>query len=125
MSEFPTSRNLRSAGDELLTHLMRAIPPIRVVARLERLLDAQIRTKHGDLLDDGRTQLAACQLLAAYYAGKPVERVEQLSVNADTMTGGEMVERLRASPALREQLRSFLAEADARDTIEAKGRLLG
>ena len=97
-----------------MEEMLRRIPPSRLVDKLERLLDASVVTKAGQLVDDSRTQLAAAQLLAFFYVGRPVERQEVVSVNLDADSALGIEERLARSPALREQLRRSLAAADAK-----------
>lgn len=96
-----------------MTELFHRIPPSRLVAKLERLLDATTQTKSGNLIADSRTQLAAAQTLVAYYVGRPVERQEVVNVNLDADSSLGIESRLANSPALREQLRRSLAAADA------------
>lgn len=62
---------------------------------------------------DMRTRLAAFSLMMAYKIGRPVERIETVSVNLDADSSHDIAERLAKSPALREQLRRSLAAADA------------
>ena len=110
----PTPSDLRSAGQETMSELFRRIPPSRLVDKLERLLDAQMRTKTGQVVDDARTQLNAAQLLAYFYIGRPVERQEVVSVSLNPDSALDIEQRLANSPALREQLRLALANADNR-----------
>ena len=97
-----------------MSELFRRIPPSRLVDKLERLLDAQMRTKTGQVVDDARTQLNAAQLLAYFYIGRPVERQEVVSVSLNPDSALDIEQRLANSPALREQLRLALANADNR-----------
>jgi hypothetical protein len=108
----PSPNDLRAIGEETMTELVQKIPPARLVEKLERLLEAQVRTRTGELIADGRTQLAAAQVLVAYYVGRPVERQEIVQVNLDADAATGLVERLAKSPALREQVRKALEAAD-------------
>lgn len=112
--------NLVQATAATQAALLHAFPPDRIVATLERLMDAKVTVVRGrgadarELhVDDWRIQLEAAKLMIAYTLGLPVQRSEAITVNLDADSAAGLSERLRASPALREQMRKLLNESDA------------
>ncbi len=99
--------------------LMARFPAERIAETLARLMEAKVRVVRGRgenareiEMDDHRAQVEALKLMLAYRDGRPVERQEVVSVNLDAEAAPGIAERLRASPALRAQLRRMLAEAE-------------
>ena len=98
--------------------LMQRFPAERIAETLARLMEATVRVVRGRgenaraEIDDHRAQVEALKLMLAYRDGRPVERQEVVSVNLDAEAAPGIAERLRASPALRLQLRRMLAEAE-------------
>lgn len=118
--------HIRSKTDITITvvEAMRtAIPPERVIEKIAALMDATRPTKHGPAIDTRAVEVGV-RLWLAYTIGLPTQRTENVNVNVDAMSGADMVERLVKSPALREQLRSYLLEADERVAKMAKGRVV-
>jgi hypothetical protein len=100
-----------------------AIPPERVIAKIGDLMDATRPTKNGPAIDTRAVEVGV-RLWLAYTIGLPTQRTENVNVNLDAMSGADMVERLVKSPALREQLRSYLAQADERVMKATSGRVV-
>jgi len=107
-----------------IVELEKRVPADRLASAIEGALEASAVTKGGAVIPDYRTRLAAAELVLAYTVGRPTQRTETVNVNMDAMSGADMVERLVKSPALREQLRAYLLEADERVLKEAKGRVV-
>lgn len=108
---------------QVIEQMRTAIPAERVIARIDALLEATRPTKWGPAIDTRAVEIGT-RLWLAYTVGLPVQRTESVTVNMDAMTGDDMVERLVKSPALREQLRSYLAQADERVLRGTKGRVV-
>jgi hypothetical protein len=104
----PVSRISAKAVEMIVTR----IPPERIVAKLDQMLDATRKTKNGVDIDT-RAVETAVRLWLAYAVGLPVQRTESVNVNLDADSSVGITDRLARSPALRDQLRKALAEADA------------
>lgn len=81
----------------------------------EVLSDALVATRTtgaGVCEPDTRSRLEAAKLALYYIVGMPVQRTESVNVNADAASQGNMVARLRSSPALRAAIRRALLEAE-------------
>lgn len=59
---------------------------------------------------DGKTRLGAAQTILAYSAGKPIERKEIISSNADSIES--VMKRIQTSPELRKAMREVLDQTE-------------
>lgn len=59
---------------------------------------------------DGKTRLGAAMGILAYSAGKPIERKEIISSNADSLES--VMKRIQSSPELRKAMREVLDQTE-------------
>lgn len=98
-------------NQRILGILIDQVPPEKIAARINELIDAKRQTKHG--LDiDTRAVEVGVKLWLAYTVGLPTQRIEttNLEVNADNAVG--LLDRLKHSPALRDLFKRIMAEAE-------------
>ncbi len=107
------AERVRNVSQRTINLLAERIPPERVVDQLAKLLTATRTGKNGVVTPDVRAIEAGLKLWLAYGIGLPVQRSEVVSVNLDADSSVGITDRLAKSPALRDQLRKALAEADA------------
>ncbi len=98
----------QSISREVIASIAKHVEPERIGRVLAAMLGARRVLKNGTELDDTRTQEAALKLYMAYMIGMPVQRIENLNVNADADSAVGMEERLRHSPSLRALFRKML-----------------
>ncbi len=112
-----TSNNSISANPSaaIAAALGKVISPERIATALLDALTATTVARSGVVEPDTRSRLQAASIILAYTVGKPVERSENVSIIADPDSRLDIQERLRSSPALREQLARSLAEAGGGD----------
>lgn len=106
------SESITPAPREISEALESELAPALIARAIAGALTADAVTKSGARIPDHRTRLAAAELALNYLVGRPAQRTETLNINVDAQPGIDLVERLRSSPALREQLRKHLTEAD-------------
>lgn len=95
--------------------LGKVISPERIATALSDALSATTIARSGVVEPDTRSRLQAASIILAYMVGRPVERSETVTIVADADSRLDIQERLRRSPALREQLARSLAEAGGGD----------
>lgn len=95
--------------------LNKIITPERIATALSDALTATTIARSGVVEPDTRSRLQAASIILSYTVGRPVERSENVSIIADPDSRVDIQERLRRSPALREQLARSLAEAGGGD----------
>lgn len=84
-------------------------PPERIIAALADALAADTVNRDGSRGPDHKTRVQAAIALVHFRVGRPVERSEVISYKADLpMT----LERLKASPAMRQTLAGLLQEVE-------------
>ncbi|MFT4177531.1 MAG: hypothetical protein QM627_12875 [Luteolibacter sp.] len=108
------SNRLRVMSADVLGAVADRFGGEKVAALLDELCVAECITNGGRKIPDNRTRLAAVTLVLAYLVGRPIERQEIISVNMGADDEQRLLERLVASPALRQAFRKALDEADAK-----------
>ncbi len=103
-----------SSSLDVLKVIELELPASRIASAISDALVAEIVTKGGVKIPDHRSRLQAATLALAYLAGRPIERQEVVTVSVDADSSAGIADRLMKSPALREQLRKTLDDADAR-----------
>ncbi len=99
---------------EIAEALDKEVPAEAIAKAIAAALTAETITKSGVRVIDHRSRLEGARLALAYKLGLPVQRSESVTIALDADSALGIEERLAKSPALREQLRRSLAEADAR-----------
>lgn len=107
-----------SLGREIMAAIAAKIPPSKIADTIHKLLDSSRTLKNGTVLADTRAMEAGVKLYLAYMVGVPVQRQEVINVNVDADASAGLLERLKASPAFRDQLGKLLAEANATGAVD-------
>lgn len=94
-----------SSKSELLAELEK-IPAEQVVEALKSCLSATAISRNGASAPDYRTRLAAASLILDHQLGKPLQRSENVVVDATPINDAQA--RLDASPAMRRALAEML-----------------
>ncbi len=108
----------KASAVEIAEALDREIPAATIARAIAAALVAETVTKAGVKIVDHRSRLEAARLALSYRIGLPVQRTETVNVNLDADSAAGIQDRLEKSPALREQLRRTLAEADAAAAVD-------
>jgi hypothetical protein len=103
----------RASAAEIAEALDREVSAAEIARAIAAALTAETINKAGVRIVDHRSRLEAARLALAYRVGLPVQRTESVTVNLDADSSVGITDRLAKSPALCDQLRKALAEADA------------
>lgn len=109
-----TKLDLSNASRDLMEAIETHAPMARIVKRIAYIAENATTTsrgKDGGDTEDFRTQLAACQVLLSYRAGKPIEQQQITTESIVTSETEEaLAKRIAESPALRKTLKKLLDE---------------
>ena len=107
-----------SPGQSLIEAIAADAPPDRIARTLSDALSADQVSRSGAVLPDHKTRIAAAQLLLNYSVGRPVERIESISVNLDADSSIGLAERLANSPALLKSLKEIISKVEDSSTSQ-------
>jgi hypothetical protein len=99
-------------GPALLGKLAELVPPAVIAAKVQEMLEAELKNARGEYYPDWRAREAGIKLYLSYMIGMPVQR--QIVVSEQRESTGQTLDRLLASPASRRALRSVLDEEQGR-----------
>lgn len=103
-----TPDRLRQISSDVASTLAETFGPAKLMELFSELTVATCVTNGGKVIPDNRTRLAAAIYLSNQVLGMPVQRTENVNVNADADSAVGMEDRLRHSPALRSLFRKML-----------------
>jgi len=107
--------SLLTPGQKLASALADNVTEERLATAISEALVATQKHRDGTVEPDHKVRLEAAKLGLAYAHGRPVERIESVSINLDADSQIGLEERLKNSPALRLSLSTMLAKCDGGD----------